>query len=197
MEPFMGQIMQVGFSFAPRGWMTCMGQQIAISQNSALFSLLGTTFGGNGTQTFALPHAGGRTLVGTGQSPGVSAPYQLGQIGGSESTTLTQLNMPIHNHGATFTGALQALPVGRGELATETAAPDAGSLLGTAYEAGGTTTPTLYAPAGTAGTPVNLGGLTGSCQVAAAGGSQAFGITSPYLAVLTVIATQGGFPSRN
>ena len=196
MEPYMGQIMQVGFGFAPKGWMTCQGQIISIAQNSALFSLLGTVYGGNGQTTFGLPNASGRAFVGTGQAPGLS-PYQQGQIGGVENTTLTQANMPQHVHPATFSGALQALPVGRGELATETASPEAGSLLGTVYESGGTTTPTLYAPAATAGTPVNLGGLTGSCQVGVAGGSQPFSILSPYLAVTTIIATQGIFPSRN
>ena len=104
MEPFMGQIMQVGFSYAPRGWMTCQGQLLAIAQQSALFSLLGTTFGGNGQNTFGLPDARGRTFVGTGQGPGLQ-PYSMGQIGGIENTTLLMTNMPMHNHTAVYTPA--------------------------------------------------------------------------------------------
>lgn len=195
MEPFMGQIMQVGFTFAPRGWAQCQGQLLSIAQQSALFSLLGTTYGGNGQTNFALPNAASRVFVGTGQGPGLSS-YQPGQVGGTENTTLTTLNMPMHTHTATFTGALQSLPVGRGDLGNETASAAEGSLLGTVYESGGTT-PVIYAPAGTQGTPVNLGGLTGNVQIAPSGGSQPFSLLTPYLAITTNIALEGIFPSRN
>lgn len=195
MEPFIGQIMQVGFTFAPKGWAQCQGQLLGIAQQSALFSLLGTTYGGNGQTNFALPNAGGRSLIGTGQSPGTST-YQPGQIGGTESTTLTSGNMPAHTHVATYTGQLQALPAGRAELGTETAAPAAGSLLGTVYDAAGAT-PVLYVPTGTQGTPVNLGGLSGTVQNSIAGNNQPFSIQMPYLAITTNIALEGIFPSRN
>lgn len=206
MEPFLGQIMQVGFSFAPRGWMTCQGQLLGIAQQTALFSLLGTTFGGNGQQTFALPDAQSRVFIGTGKGPGLSQ-YDPGQIGGVESTTLTIGQMPVHNHNATFTpsgggvsGSLQAMtgnPVGQ-----ETSAPADGSFLATVADPGGAT-PILYAPAGSGGTPVNLGGLNisggggGTVTVAPNGGSQPVGILQPYLAVTTIIALEGIFPSRN
>jgi microcystin-dependent protein len=83
MEPFLGQIQAFGFNFAPRGWAQCQGQLLAINTNTALFSLLGTTYGGNGQTTFALPDFRGRTMVGQGQGPGLSA-YTIGQVGGTE-----------------------------------------------------------------------------------------------------------------
>src|SRR5687767_9318635 len=100
MEPFLGQIQAFGFNFAPRGWAQCQGQLLAINTNTALFSLLGTTYGGNGQTTFALPDFRGRTMVGQGQGPGLSA-YTIGQVGGTESVTLTSNNLPAHTHIAT------------------------------------------------------------------------------------------------
>ena len=107
-DPFVGQIMQVGFNFAPNGWATCNGQILSIAQNNVLFSLLGTTFGGNGTTTFALPNAAGRSFLGLGQSTASGQNYNWGQIAGTETATLTIANMPAHNHAATFTGTAGA-----------------------------------------------------------------------------------------
>lgn len=207
MEPFMGQIMQVGFSYAPRGWMTCQGQLLAIAQQSALFSLLGTTFGGNGQNTFGLPDARGRTFVGTGQGPGLQ-PYSMGQIGGIENTTLLMTNMPMHNHtavytpaGGSLTGQVQAKSgIAPAQLSNN---PTEGCFLANTSdpEIGGT--PLIYAPADSAGTPVNIGGVSvsgstgGSVTVGVNGGSQPFSVLSPYLALMTVIAVNGVFPSRN
>src|SRR5215218_9391620 len=86
-----------GGNFAPRGWAFCQGQILSIAQNTALFSLLGTTFGGNGQTTFALPDLRGRVPVGWGQGPGLSN-RNLGEVGGQENTTLTQNEIPTHNH---------------------------------------------------------------------------------------------------
>src|SRR3546814_13601589 len=97
MEPFLGQIMMVGFNFAPRGWALCQGQLLPISQNSALFALLGTTYGGDGRTTFALPDLRGRCAIGMGQGPGLSA-YQQGQMAGQENVTLIQTQIPTHTH---------------------------------------------------------------------------------------------------
>src|SRR5688572_4385704 len=97
MEPFLGQIQAFGFNFAPRGWAQCQGQLLAISANTALFSLLGTTYGGNGQTTFALPDLRGRTMVGQGQGPGLS-PYVIGEQGGTENVTLTVNNLAAHTH---------------------------------------------------------------------------------------------------
>src|SRR5215218_1600346 len=96
-EPYLGQIYLVPYNFAPRGFAFCQGQILSISQNSALFSLLGTTYGGNGTTTFALPDLRGRVPNGSGTGPGL-APYSLGQQSGVESVTLAPSQMPLHSH---------------------------------------------------------------------------------------------------
>lgn len=96
-DPFVGEIRMVGFNFAPVGWALCNGQAMSISQNTALFSLLGTYFGGNGTTTFNLPDLRGRVPVSYGQGSGLS-PYDIGQNGGSENVTLLSTQMPAHNH---------------------------------------------------------------------------------------------------
>lgn len=97
MEPFLGQIMLVGFNFAPRGWAFCNGQLLPISTYSALFSLLGTEFGGDGRTTFGLPDLRGRVAVGMGQGNGLSN-YRIGQMGGAEAVTLTAGELPPHSH---------------------------------------------------------------------------------------------------
>ena len=97
METFLGTILSFGFNFAPRGWLLCYGQLLSISQNSALFSLLGTTFGGDGVNTFALPDLRGRSLVGQGQGIGLTN-IEMGQISGTENTSLLITNMPGHTH---------------------------------------------------------------------------------------------------
>src|SRR2546423_3025403 len=96
-EPYLGMIIIVPYNFAPRGWAFCAGQILPIAQNTALFSLLGTTFGGNGQTTFALPDLRGRYPIGMGQGPGLSN-YDLGQVGGTETVTLNVNQLPPHNH---------------------------------------------------------------------------------------------------
>jgi microcystin-dependent protein len=96
-DPYVGQIIAVGFNFAPNGWAECNGQLISIAQNTALFSLLGTTYGGNGTTNFALPDLRGRMLVGKGIGPGL-APVDQGEAGGSVQTTILTNNLPAHSH---------------------------------------------------------------------------------------------------
>ena len=110
MDPFLGQLMLVPYNFAPRGWAFCNGQIMSIAQNTALFSLLGTTYGGNGQTTFALPDLRGRVAVSAGQGPGLQN-YSLGEIAGSETVTLISSQMPAHTHlvGAS-TGSAQATP---------------------------------------------------------------------------------------
>ncbi len=99
MEVFLGTIFFFGFNFAPRGWSTCEGQLLSISQNSALFSLLGTYYGGNGQTTFALPDLRGRYPMGQGQGPGLT-PRTIGEASGRESVQLTLNEMPSHTHTA-------------------------------------------------------------------------------------------------
>lgn len=182
-EPFIGEIKIFGFNFAPRGYMTCQGQILSIAQNTALFSLLGTMYGGNGQTTFALPDLQGRRPIGQGQGPGLS-PYQMGQVAGTENTTLTTANMPMHVHG--LTAAKTSIPV-------NSAVADANTPDG-AYLAANNAT-ALYAEGPQAGKFLGQGTLTGTTDVA--GGSQPFSLLNPYLCVNYSIATEGIFPSRN
>jgi microcystin-dependent protein len=199
-DPFIGQIMQVGFNFAPRGWAACTGQIIAINQNAALFSLIGTTFGGNGQTTFQLPNFQSRVAIGIGTGTGLS-PYIWGQVGGQEQVVLSVSNMPAHSHAATVTPPTATLQASTGiAAATSTQIPAAGSTLCNANDPLGGGTPQIYAPTGAGGTPVNLGGLTvagGSVTNASTGNNAPTPTLPPYLAVQTNIALAGIFPSRN
>jgi len=114
MEPFIGQIQAFGFNFAPRGWAMCEGQLLPISQNTALFSLLGTTFGGDGRTTFALPDLRGRSIVGIGNGPGLST-ISWGERGGAENHTLSVAQMPSHTHniGVNAAAGEEANPTGK------------------------------------------------------------------------------------
>lgn len=104
--PFIGQIQSFGFNFAPRGWAMCNGQLLSISQNTALFALLGTTYGGNGQTTFALPDLRSRFPTHMGQGPGLSS-KDLGEASGSETVTLTTQQIPAHAHGVNATGTFE------------------------------------------------------------------------------------------
>lgn len=188
---YLGQIVPFGFNFAPRGFASCNGALLAISQNSALFSLLGTQYGGNGTTTFALPDLRGRAAIGQGQGPGLSN-YVIGQSGGSETTTLTTANLPPHSH--TFSGASSALNATSVKATSQ--APMAGALLGKSIDASGTVVPLIYAPAGSTPT-VALGGLNVAGTIGNTGSGAPVSVLNPYLAINYCIATSGIFPSRN
>ena len=97
MDPFVAEIRIFPFNFAPKGWAWCNGQLLPISQNTALFSLLGTTYGGDGKSTFALPNLQGSAPMHPGQGPGLSL-HDLGETGGSETVTLLESETPVHNH---------------------------------------------------------------------------------------------------
>ncbi len=172
-DPFLGMIIIVPYNFAPRGWAFCQGQLLSIAQNTALFSLLGTTYGGNGQTTFALPDCRGRSPNSAGQGPGLSN-YSLGQQAGTESTTLSINNLPGHNH--TYT-----IPANASDGTTTE--PSATTYLGqpaaNLYTTGG---PGVQMPGGATG-------LTG--------GSQPFSILQPYLTLNYCIALEGLYPSRN
>lgn len=134
MDPFIGQIMLVGFTLVPKGWAACDGQLLPIAQNQALFALLGTTYGGNGTTTFGLPDLRGRSPIHAGQGPGLSR-YNPGQTAGSESVALTPNNLPAHAHGTTYAS----------EQTTDRPGPDVypapGGSYGPAYREGSPTSP--------------------------------------------------------
>jgi len=198
MEPFIGQIMAVGFNYAPRGWAMCSGQLLPIAQYSAVFSLLGTSFGGNGTTNFGLPNLNGRMAVGTGQSAGTSN-YVLGQSSGTESVTLSQSQMPAHIHAATFTGTGSTFKACSTLKATSNT-PTANAVLARSTDVATTPTsaPAIYAPAGSTA-DMALAGLNvaGTVTVTPTGGSSPVPILSPYLALTMIIALEGIFPSRN
>jgi microcystin-dependent protein len=189
MEVYMGTIQPFGFNFAPRDWATCQGQLIAIAQNSALFSLLGTTYGGNGQTTFGLPNLSGRMPMSQGSGGGLT-PRTIGEMGGTENTMLTINNMPIHNHPVTGTLGVQVA----GTNSNPTNAPTAtNKFLGASGGAAGSAT--IWSDA--LNSPVDMGGVIGTVTVGPSGGSQPFGLMNPYLVLNFCIAMQGIFPSRN
>lgn len=180
-EPFIGEIKIFGFNFAPQSYMTCQGQILSIAQNTALFSLLGTTYGGNGQTTFALPDLQGRVPIGQGTGPGLPT-YTMGQVGGTPTTTLISSNMPIHNHAAT--GINVRIPV-------TSASEDSSATNNYIGNAVNDTFGPLASPTNSLGAPVVSG------STAMAGGSQPFSIMNPYLGINYSIAIFGIFPSRN
>lgn len=187
-DPFLGQIIQVGFNFPPQGYALCNGQILPISQNTALFALLGTTYGGNGQNTFALPNLQSRVAMHWGTGTGLS-PVSLGEQGGVENVTMTLSNLPIHNHIATATAQ------GASSTKATLQQPANGAVLARGVDSVGTAVPFIYQPAGTA-TDVTLGGAP-TVTVGNTGGSQPFSVRNPYLGITHAIALQGIFPSRN
>lgn len=168
MEPFLGQLLLVPYNFVPRGWAACDGSLLPIAQNTALFSLLGTTYGGNGQTTFALPDLRGRVPISVGQGPGLSN-YTLGEISGSETVTLSVPQMPSHGHivsansGDANSGSPQnSIPGGQG-----------------AYQSSGPNT------------------TMNPAMIQPSGGSQPHENRPPYLAMQWIIALEGIFPSRS
>lgn len=186
MEVFIGLITIFAGNFAPRGWAFCQGQILSIAQNTALFSLLGTTYGGNGQTTFALPDLRGRVPTGAGQGPGLPLVNQ-GEAAGSPTATLLITNMPAHTHTATVTSSTAA-STSAGTLQ----APLPGSLLAQSNQRDA-----QYIEPANAGTTVPLGGGQANVTVGIAGGTQPFPITQPYLGLNFIIALEGIYPSRN
>jgi len=183
-EPFIGEIKTLGFSFPPQGYMLCQGQTLSISMYNALFSLLGTTYGGDGVSTFCLPDLRGRIAIGMGQGPGLSG-YEIGQSGGFESVVLTPSQLPMHNHAAT--GITVKLPIGTAN-ADASAANNyiANSTVSMGDFFGDTPSPTL-----------TLGAAVVSGNTTVAGANQPISLLHPYLTINYSIATDGIFPSRN
>jgi len=174
MNPFLGQILMFGGNFAPRSWAFCHGQLLSINSNQALFSILGTTYGGDGRTTFGLPDLRGAVAVGEGQRPGQPTNFRLGQKGGTDTTTLVTQNLPAHSHG----------------LFASSNAPDTPNPAGAFLPDNPRTGAALYASA--IGTAQQLGTSVGNT-----GNNQSFNNLQPYTSINFIICTSGTFPSRN
>lgn len=190
MQAFLATILLWPCNFAPSGWQFCSGQLLAISQNAALFSLIGTYFGGNGTTNFQLPDFRGRVAVGAGQGNGLS-PYVLGQVGGTENVTLNINEMPSHSHTISLSFTVSV----SNAQATNTT-PASGNSLAAIYDVNNINPIAGYV-ASAPNTPINVGpsALTGNTGLT--GGNQPHPNLQPYLSVNYIIALQGIFPSRN
>jgi microcystin-dependent protein len=170
-DPFVAEIRIFPFNFAPKGWAWCNGQLLPISQNTALFSLLGTTYGGNGKSNFALPDLQGRAPMHPGQGPGLSL-HDLGETGGSDTVTLLESEIPAHSHG--FFGAASD--------PAESNVPSPNALARA----------NLNVYSGAAGNGTSMAPQT----LAPAGGDQPHNNMQPYLTCYFNIALQGVFPPR-
>lgn len=179
MEGYIGVVTTVAYDFAPKNWAACNGQLLAIAQNQALFSILGTTFGGNGVTTFALPNMQSRTALGTGFGGGLPA-VSLGEMNGTENVSLTINNLPSHVHNGNVPFRIQASNSGASEPV-----PDGTYINGfTNGFSNGAANVSMLAPAYTA-------------TIGVAGSGMPIEILSPYLVLNYVICLYGIFPSRN
>ncbi len=208
-DPFIGEIRLYGFNFNPRGWLFCSGTLLAISQNSTLFSLLGTTYGGDGRTTFALPDLRGRAAMSKGRHPGSFFDWRIGQEAGTETHTMTIPEMPVHAHAASFTATSaggMSVNLAATTEAGDSATPSAGAYLATATppNPGPDKPEQIYKSNPTAGTTVDLGGVAtagesggGTVMVNVNGGSKAFSIIQPVLTLNYCMATVGIYPPRS
>jgi microcystin-dependent protein len=181
MDPFVAEIRIFPFNFAPKGWAVCNGQLLPISQNTALFSLLGTTYGGDGKSNFALPNLQGAAPMQQGQGPGLTL-RDLGETGGEANVTLLQTEMPPHSHTMSATSAT-------GTTAVSTSNELALAQAGGGKEGGGSSIGFYSA---------NLNNLQamGPLALGIAGGGQPHNNMMPYLGLTFIIALQGVFPPR-
>lgn len=192
MEGTLANITNFAGSFAPRGWAFCQGQLLAISQNDALFSLLGTIYGGDGRTTFALPNLAGRTSIGFGHGPGLSNRV-IGETTGTENVHLTIVNMPMHNHAVLVNHAGHIeIPVNVSPGEADESSPGSGVLTnnGTEDYAGSVTPSALYS-----GRPLAVGGF--EAVVGNTGAGAEFNNMQPSLVMSSVICQFGIYPSRS
>jgi len=181
LDPFVGQITFYPYDFPPRGWAECAGQILPIQSNTALFALIGTSFGGNGTSNFQLPDLRGRVPVGMGQNPG-AGDYIIGEIGGTETVALVSADMPAHNHALNATTA-------QGTVNNPSNAVLAAPFVGGGKHGGGST-----------GEPYNPGTpdtTLVTATVQAAGAGLPHNNIQPSLVLMPCIALTGVFPARN
>jgi len=198
MEGTIGEVRLFASNFAPRAWAFCEGQLLSISANQALFSILGTTYGGDGRTTFALPDLRGRSAISQGHGPGLTS-RSLGARLGTQTNTLTTNTMPSHTHTATFNFAGAA--GGQVNIAVSNST-DVGNEAADGYLAQGGDVPEIYSEeAGTGGmtlAPTSLNDLTvtGTVDVQSAGSGQHYYHLQPFLSIYYIICLQGVFPSR-
>ncbi|HEV7719988.1 MAG TPA: tail fiber protein [Iamia sp.] len=170
-QQYLGEIRLFPYNFAPRSWAFCNGQLMSIAQSTALFSLLGTTYGGNGQTTFGLPDLRGRSALSSGQGPGLQ-PYDLGEVSGVETVTLIQTEMPAHGHSVLASTSDSSAKNPSQNILGSTASP-------------------IYAAVATANA------ILAPQTIGIAGGSQPHENRSPFLVLNYCIALEGIFPSRN
>jgi microcystin-dependent protein len=183
----------LGFNFSPKGWAFCNGQLISIVQNTALYSLLGVTFGGDGINTFGLPDLRGRTIVHPGQGTGLADPVLWGEKGGTQKVTLTQNNMPMHNHALVNGTAVAKTIINTNATGGLSNDPDGGkAILGCLGN-----TPYIYSDENTSNNSVGGAVTTISGSTGIAGASLPFDNRSPFLGIYTSIALYGLFPMRD
>ncbi|NGP90240.1 phage tail protein [Fodinibius halophilus] len=188
-----------GPKWAPRGWSQCGGQQIAISQYTAVYSLIGTTYGGDGRTSFALPDLRGRAPIGYGQSPGTSH-YPLGSKAGTEERTLTVLEMPSHTHTAN-TESLSSSVAASSETEGDSTEPGPNKVLAKGVVPQSGPNPrrdaNIYVDSSKADTTIQGGDVTGSITNSTTGEGQPFSTLQPVTAINYIFCMQGIFPSRS
>ncbi len=195
MNGVIGEIRGFAGNFSPRTWAFCNGDLLAISSNTALFSILGTTYGGDGRTTFALPDLRGRAPIGQGHGPGLSS-RPLGQRSGLEQSTLNALTMPSHNHFATWTEGASSVSIGASTTDATEAEPGDTLTLGVA-DAGGNSA--IYTT-GANDVTLKAGGsvsVAGTVTINNSGSGQPFNNMMPYLTINWIICMQGVYPSRS
>lgn len=192
-EPYLGEVCTFANTYCPRGYAEADGRLLSIGQHQALFALMGTTFGGNGQTTFALPDLRGRTPVGNGEGPGLGA-VELGEIGGEESAIINIANMPSHSHGADTTVTVRAT-LNAVASGGSTSNPN-GKLLAISanrdniYSSAAATVP--MAPEAISTTTTNA-----ATTIHSSGGGLGFSIRNPFVGLRYCVATSGVFPVRD
>ncbi|HTJ10863.1 MAG TPA: tail fiber protein [Dinghuibacter sp.] len=192
MDYYLASIIMFGGNFAIKGWALCNGQTLPISAYTALFSIIGTYYGGNGTSNFQLPDMQGRVPIGMGNGIGLS-PYVIGQKGGSEGVSLITNNLPQHSH--TVPALSVTINVSNNQATANTAASGTNTI-SAPYDPISTDTVNLYSN-GTPNVAVNTAGTTVAGNTGLTGGNIPVSIIQPYLAINFQIALVGVFPSRN
>ncbi|MGZ3861725.1 MAG: phage tail protein [Bacteroidia bacterium] len=180
MEGVIGFVTCFAGNFAPKSWAFCQGQIVNIASNTALFSIVGTVYGGNGTTTFGLPDLRGRSVVGVGQGPGLSQ-YSLGQVGGSTNVTINQLQMPVHVHAVSAQITPKASDTGNN--------PNPGN--------GVYATASNGSPSFASAPTTSMQGFNAALTTSPNGGNQPFSIQHPVMGMNYIVCTQGVYPARN